>query len=194
MDQWAVYEACRQARAWRDAGQPIPVAVNISAEELHDKCFFEDVRAILEDARLEPHYLELELTESALMRNPEATVGVLDAFKTLGVQLTIDDFGIGYSSLSYLKKIPIDTLKIDQSFVQDITANPKDATVVSAVISMGHSLKRRVIAEGVETPDQLAFLQAERCSEAQGYYFDRPMVAARFGKLLKTTASASGLN
>jgi diguanylate cyclase (GGDEF)-like protein/PAS domain S-box-containing protein len=194
MDQWAVYEACRQARAWRDADRPVPVAVNISAAELQDKCFFDDVRAILEDTRLEPRYLELELTESALMHSPDATAGVLDALNALGVQLAIDDFGTGYSSLSYLRKIPIDTLKIDQSFVRDITANPNDATVVSAVISLGHSLKRRVIAEGVETQEQLAFLQAERCREAQGYYFGRPMVAAKFAKLLETVSPGSGPN
>lgn len=188
--RWMLYEACRQARAWQDASlRLVPVAVNISAVEFRAKDFLESVRAALEDTCLEPGYLELELTESVLMQDGEGADSVLQALKAMGVQLTIDDFGTGYSSLSYLKRFPIDVLKIDQSFVRDITSDPDNATIVSAVISMGKSLNQRVIAEGVETQEQLAFLQSQGCDEGQGYYFSRPVVAEEFARLLGTTVS-----
>src|SRR6266852_4064878 len=169
--QWVLHEACRQARAWLDAGlRPVPVAVNISAVEFRDKGFLECVRSILKDTRLEPHYLELELTESVLMQHAESTASVLQALKAIGVRLAVDDFGTGYSSLSYLRRFPIDVLKLDRSFVQDIACpETKDAAIVNAVITMGKSLKHRVIAEGVETEEQLTFLQAHRCDEGQGF-------------------------
>lgn len=193
--RWVLREACRQARAWLDAGlRPVFVAVNISAVEFRAKDFLKTVRAILEDTRLEPGYLELELTESVLMQDAESTNSVLQALKTMGVQLTVDDFGTGYSSLSYLRRFPIDALKIDQSFVRDITSDPDDATIVSAVISMGRSLKQRVIAEGVETQEQFAFLESHGCDEGQGYYFSRPMVAEEFASLLETTTSPTVLH
>ena len=179
--QWVLHEACRQARAWMDAGLgPIPVAVNISAVEFRAKNFLEGVCGILKDTRLEPRYLELELTESVLMRDDESTTSVLQALKAMGVQLAIDDFGTGYSSLSYLRRFPIDVLKIDQSFVHEISTNTEDAAIVCAVLSMGKTLKKRVIAEGVETREQLAFLRAEHCIEGQGYYFNHPVVAEDF--------------
>ncbi|MDP1707898.1 MAG: EAL domain-containing protein [Gammaproteobacteria bacterium] len=193
--RWVLREVCRQARAWLDAGlRPVPVAVNISAVEFRARDFLESVRAALEDTRLEPRYLELELTESVLMQDAESTNAVLQALKAMGVQLTVDDFGTGYSSLSYLRRFPIDALKIDQSFVRDITSDPDDATIVSAVISMGKSLKQRVIAEGVETREQLAFLRSQGCDEGQGYYFSRPVVAEEFTRLLGTTVSETALN
>jgi diguanylate cyclase (GGDEF)-like protein/PAS domain S-box-containing protein len=183
---WVRREACRQARAWQDAGfPPIPVAVNISVVEFRDQNFIESVRAILKETRLDPHYLELELTESVLMRHAETSTNLLQQIKSMGVQLTVDDFGTGYSSLSYLRRFPIDALKIDRSFVRDITTNPDDATIVSAVINMGRSLKQRVIAEGVETREQLTFLQNQQCGEGQGYYFSRPVFAQQFEKLLE---------
>jgi diguanylate cyclase (GGDEF)-like protein len=190
--RWVLREACQQARAWQDAGlPPLPVAVNISAVEFRDQNFLESVRAILKETCLEPRCLELELTESVLMQHAEATASVLQALKFMGVQLAVDDFGTGYSSLSYLRRFPIDALKIDQSFVRDITSNPDDATIVSAVINMGRSLKQRVIAEGVETREQFVFLQAQHCGEGQGYYFSRPVLAGQFAKLLETGISTT---
>jgi diguanylate cyclase (GGDEF)-like protein len=188
--RWVLREACLQARAWRQAGLPsITVAVNTSALEFRAKDFLENIRTTLEDTHLEPRYLELELTESALMRDAESTDSVLHAIADLGVKLAIDDFGTGYSSLSYLRQFPIDTLKIDQSFVNRMTSNPDDAAIVNAVISMGKSLKQRVIAEGVETPEQYALLLAQQCDEAQGYYFGRPVVAKALASLLQTGVS-----
>jgi len=188
--RWVLREACLQARTWLQAGlPPITVAVNTSAIEFRSKDFLENIRATLEDTRLEPHYLELELTESVLMRDAESTDSVLHALADLGVKLAVDDFGTGYSSLSYLRRFPIDTLKIDQSFVNHMTSNPDDATIVSAVISMGKSLRQRVIAEGVETPEQYAFLLAQHCDEGQGYYFCHPVVAEALATLLQTGVS-----
>ncbi len=185
--QWVLREACRQAQAWIDAGlPPLPVAVNISAVEFQSKNFLEGVRAILRETRLNPRYLELELTESVLMQNAGSTAPALIALKTLGVRLAIDDFGTGYSSLSYLRQFPIDTLKIDQSFVREITAGSLDDTIVGAVISMGKTLKQRVVAEGVETGEQLAFLQRQHCGEGQGFHFSPPVSAEELVTLLKT--------
>ena len=185
--RWVLREACGQAQAWIDAGlPPMPVAVNISAVEFQSDEFLERVRATLKETRLNPRYLELELTESVLMQDAEATAPALTALKALGVRLAIDDFGTGYSSLSYLRQFPIDTLKIHQSFVREITAGSRDDTIVSAVISMGKTLKQRVVAEGVETGEQLAFLQRQHCGEGQGYHFSRPVSAEEFVTLLKT--------
>jgi diguanylate cyclase (GGDEF)-like protein/PAS domain S-box-containing protein len=183
--QWTLREACRQAQAWQNAGlRPTPIAVNISAVEFRSEDFLADLRGILMDTGLDPRYLEIELTESVLVQDIESTMAVLHALKAIGVQLAIDDFGTGYSSLSYLCQFPIDTLKIDQSFVRDIATDTGDATIVSAVIGMGNSLKLRVSAEGVETREQLAFLQAEHCEEGQGFYFSPPVDAQAFAELL----------
>jgi len=183
--QWMLREACRQAQAWQNAGlRPTPIAVNISAVEFRREGLLADVRDILRDTGLAPNCLEIELTESVLVQDVESTMAMLHALKAMGVQLAIDDFGTGYSSLSYLRQFPIDTLKIDQSFVRDIAAGNGDATIVSAVIGMGNSLKLRVSAEGVETREQLAFLQAEHCAEGQGFYFSPAVDAAAFAELL----------
>ena len=193
--RWVLREACRQAQAWRQAGLPaITVAVNTSAIEFRAKDFLENIRATLEQTGLEPQYLELELTESVLMRDAASTDTLLHALADMGVKLAVDDFGTGYSSLSYLRQFPIDTLKIDQSFVNQITSNPDDATIVSAVINMGKSLKHSVIAEGVETAEQYAFLRTQQCDEGQGYYFGRPMVAAELATLLQSGELAQGQN
>ena len=190
MGRWVLREACLQARAWLQAGlPPITVAVNTSALEFRAKDFLHNLRTTLEDTHLDPRYLELELTESVLMRDAESTDSVLHALADLGVKLAIDDFGTGYSSLSYLRQFPIDSLKIDQSFVNQMTSNPDDAAIVSTVISMGKSLKQRVIAEGVETSEQYAFLLAQDCDEGQGFYFCHPMVAAALTTLLQTGVS-----
>ncbi|HEX9773655.1 MAG TPA: EAL domain-containing protein [Steroidobacteraceae bacterium] len=184
--RWVLREACRQARAWQDAGlPPLRIAINISSVELRDMDFVAGVRAVLTETVLEPHYLELELTETFLMQDSTSTTAVLQALRDIGVKLALDDFGTGYSSLSHLKRFPIDTLKIDQSFVRDLTTDPDDASIVSAVISMGKSLNMRVVAEGVETREQLAFLHEQSCPEGQGYYFSPPVVAAEFAQLLK---------
>jgi len=190
--QWVLREACWQTREWLDAGLlAVPVAVNISSLEFRSDPFLEGIQGALKNARLDPRYLQLELTETVLMRHAESTACALDQLKAIGVRLAVDDFGTGYSSLSYLTRFPIDAVKVDQSFVRDIVASTDDAIVVSAVISMGKSLKHRVIAEGVETPEQLAFLQAHGCDEGQGYYFSRPLVAQQFAKLLATGISAT---
>jgi diguanylate cyclase (GGDEF)-like protein len=185
--QWVLREACRQVQDWIAAGlHATPVAVNVSSLEFRSEGFLDSLRAILKDTRLDPRYLELELTESVLMQHAKSSVSVLSTLKSIGVRLAVDDFGTGYSSLSYLKRFPIDSLKIDQSFVHDITTDTDDATIVSAVISMARSLRQCVIAEGVETEEQVTFLQAHSCDEAQGYYFSKPVVAHQFAKLLET--------
>jgi len=190
--QWVLRDACRQTREWLDAGLPaVPVAVNISSLEFRSEHFLEGVQVALKNSNLDSNYLELELTETVLMRHAESTAYALRQLKAIGVRLAVDDFGTGYSSLSYLTRFPIDALKLDQSFLPDIIAGSDDAIVVSAVVAMGKSLKHRVIAEGVETIEQLAFLQAHGCDEGQGYYFSRPVVAKQFAKLLETGISAT---
>jgi EAL domain-containing protein (putative c-di-GMP-specific phosphodiesterase class I) len=191
---WVLREACKQARTWMDTGLSLTnIAVNISAMEFRAENFLESVLAILADTGLDPGSLELELTESVLMKHVGATESVLQTLRARGVHLTVDDFGTGYSSLSYLRKFPIDTLKIDQSFIRQITTVPDGATIVAAVISMARSLKLRVVAEGVETQEELAFLQAHQCDEAQGYYFSRPLLPQQFAKLLETGISETVL-
>ncbi len=182
---WVLREACRQARAWQLAGLPsLPISVNVSATEFRHEGFVDGVRNVLSATGLEAQYLELELTEGVLMENAETTIAVLQELKRMGVQLVVDDFGTGYSSLSYLQQFPIDALKIDQSFVQRITTSPGDSPIVRAIIDMGKNLKERVIAEGVETPQQLAFLTSQHCEQGQGYFFSRPLSATQFTQLL----------
>jgi diguanylate cyclase (GGDEF)-like protein len=184
--RWVLLDACRQVRAWSDSGLGIvPVAVNVSAAEFGDKDFVSGVRAVLIATGVEPRNLELELTESVLMQDAESTVRTLGALKAMGVTLAIDDFGTGYSSFTYLRRFPVDALKLDQSFVQEITEDPGDATIVSAMINIGMSLNQRVIAEGVETSAQLKFLQSHGCAEGQGYYLSHPVAAEHAAKLLE---------
>jgi len=193
--RWVLAEACTQAREWQSAGLPeIPVAVNISSVEFRDKNFLENLRATLNETGLDPCHLELELTESVLMQHVESTAFVLGELRAMGVHLAVDDFGTGYSSLSYLSQFPINSLKIDKLFVQGITSERDDAPIISAVINMGRSLMQRVIAEGVETREQLAFLQSRGCDEGQGYYFSHPVVAEQFAKMLETGMSTTVLN
>jgi EAL domain-containing protein (putative c-di-GMP-specific phosphodiesterase class I) len=183
---WVLREACKQACTWVKEGLPlITMAVNISALQFRDEGFLDGVFRILREECLDPKLLELELTESVLMKRAESTQAILKTLRASGVQMAVDDFGTGYSSLSYLRKFPIDALKIDQSFIRRITTAPDDTTIVTAVISMGRSLKLRVVAEGVETQEELAFLQARQCDEAQGYYFSRPVLPEQFAKLLE---------
>jgi len=183
--RWVLREACRQAREWADAGLPlISIAVNISAIEFRNEKFLDGVFATLEETKFDPASLELELTESVLMKGAEATEATLKVLRSHGIRMAIDDFGTGYSSLSYLRKFSIDALKIDRSFIRQITTHPEETTIVSAMISMGKSLKLRVIAEGVETHEELAFLRAHQCDEAQGYHFSRPVRPQQFAELL----------
>jgi diguanylate cyclase (GGDEF)-like protein len=191
---WVLREACEQAQAWVDAGlHLITMAVNISAIEFRDEHFLEGVSAILENSGLDAGSLELELTESVLMKHVASTASVLKALRAKGVQVAVDDFGTGYSSLSYLRTFSIDALKIDQSFIRQITTAPGETSLVIAVISMGRSLKLRTVAEGVETQDELTFLQAQQCDEAQGYLFSRPLPPKHFAKLLEAGLSETVL-
>lgn len=183
--RWVLREACTQAKQWMDAGlPPMFISVNISALEFRQKDFFEGVRTILSDTGLEARYLELEITESVLMRDAESSATILHQLKNMGVQLAVDDFGTGYSSLSYLQRFPIDVLKIDRSFVQDIGTVSDNAIIVSAVIGMGNSLKLRVVAEGVENQEQLTFLRTQFCEEGQGHIFSHPLIADELAQLL----------
>jgi diguanylate cyclase (GGDEF)-like protein len=183
---WVLREACLQAKVWIDAGLPkITMAVNASAMELRNETFLENVFATLHETGLEPTSLVLELTESLLMKHTEAAASILGTLRERGVKVAIDDFGTGYSSLGYLRKFPLDALKVDQSFVRQIDTAGEDTAIVTAVIGMAQSLKLRVIAEGVETLEELEFLRAHCCDAAQGYYFSRPVPAVQFAQLLR---------
>ncbi|MFZ6657515.1 putative bifunctional diguanylate cyclase/phosphodiesterase [Undibacterium sp. TJN19] len=195
--RWVLREACAQTKQWQDAGLRIAsISVNISAVEFRRQDFIEGVRNILMETGLEPACLQLEITESVLMHNAEGSISILQQLKEMGIQLAVDDFGTGYSSLSYLNQFPIDVLKIDQSFVQEIKSSKtdNDGIIVSAVIAMGNSLKQKVIAEGVEELSQLAFLKERHCEEGQGYIFSRPLAARQFAKLLSLGISSPILN
>lgn len=190
--QWVLHEACRQVRAWQISGLlAVPVSVNISAVEFRHRGFLEGVERILRETGMQPEYLELELTESVLMQDAESSATVLESLKAMGIQLAIDDFGTGYSSLSYLKRFPINTLKIDQSFVRDLARDADDASIVGAMIGMGKSLKQHVVAEGVETEEQLAFLRQMDCDQGQGYLFGSPLPPAEFAGLLRNVRCAT---
>lgn len=185
--RWVLHEACIQAKQWLAAGiTPVSISINISALEFRQKDFFEGVRTVLSETGVDPSCLQLEITESVLMRDAPSSAVILQELKKMGVQLAVDDFGTGYSSLSYLKQFPIDVLKIDQSFVHDISAAPDNdnGIIVSAVIGMGNSLQHLVVAEGVENQEQLDFLKAQHCEEGQGYFFSRPLIAEQFAALL----------
>jgi len=185
--QWVLLKACQQSRAWMDAGlPPVRMAVNVSAAEFMAKDFLSGVRAALISTGVEPHNLELELTETVLMRDAESAVRILHALKAIGVQLAVDDFGTGYSSFSYLQRFPLDALKIDRTFINEISAAGEGATILSAMIDIGLSLKHRVIAEGVETAEQLHFLQKKGCSEGQGYFFCHPVISEKFSEFLES--------
>jgi diguanylate cyclase (GGDEF)-like protein/PAS domain S-box-containing protein len=184
--RWVLGQVCHQAQVWQDIGlAPIRVAVNISAAELRAKDFLKGMRVILAQTGLDPRFLELELTETFLVQDSQATLAVLQELKTLGLNLALDDFGTGYSSLSHLKRFPIDTLKIDRSFVRNITTNTEDSSIVCAVISMGKNLHMRVVAEGIETREQLQFLQDRDCPFGQGYYFSQPLTSQASTQLLR---------
>jgi len=184
--RWVLREACMQAREWLDLGLPFRrISVNVSAAEFRAKTFLAGIHATLRETGFEARCLDLELTEGVLMEDAEATVAVLQELKAMGIHLAVDDFGTGYSSLSYLRRFPIDVLKIDKSFVHQISGNADDSAIVSAILDMGKNLKQRVIAEGIETEEQLAFLRTHHCAEGQGYLFSRPVAPAELAHLLQ---------
>ncbi|MDB5774824.1 MAG: signal transduction protein containing a rane domain, an and a domain protein [Herbaspirillum sp.] len=186
---WVIRSACAQNKAWQDAGLPaMRISVNLSARQFAQNDLVQSIAGILRETGLEAHCLEIELTESLVMTDVDHAIAVLQQLKLLGVKLSIDDFGTGYSSLAYLKRFPIDVLKIDQSFVRDITVDLDDAAITVSIISLGHNLKLMVIAEGVETQEQLAYLRHHGCDEVQGYLFSRPLPADEFEAELRRSA------
>jgi len=185
LTKWVMAQACRQACLWQTAGLPkVCISVNVSAIDFRQRDFVESIEQILKQTGMEPTLLELEITEGVLMQNVDATVTALNRIKALGVRLAIDDFGTGYSSLSYLRRFPIDVLKNDQSFIRGLSRDSSDAALVNAIISLGKSLKLTVIAEGVETLEQLDFLKAHHCEEGQGYYFSKAVAPDAFAHFL----------
>ena len=189
---WVLRSACLQNQAWRSAGYPsVHVAVNIASPHFRQGGLVASVAAALKESALDPALLEVELTESMLMHNVDATLITLSQLKDMGVRLAIDDFGTGYSSLSYLKRFPLDTLKIDRSFVKDLPHDPEDAAITRAIIAMAHSLKLAVVAEGVETAEQLAFLQQHGCEVVQGFLFSEPVGAENLGAMLAAQQAQS---
>ncbi|HEY4210424.1 MAG TPA: EAL domain-containing protein [Steroidobacteraceae bacterium] len=184
--EWVLREACRQARAWQVSGVGnIRVAVNLSAQQFRQKNLVEVVANAVQEADLESRFLELELTESAVMHDAESSIEILKRLSALGVRISVDDFGTGYSSLSYLRRLPLDKLKIDRSFIQEVTTSHDDAQIVRAIVSLAHSLHLKVIAEGVETDDQLAFLRNLGCDQYQGFLRSRPVTADAFARLIR---------
>ncbi|MBF0109453.1 MAG: EAL domain-containing protein [Magnetococcales bacterium] len=187
LGEWILRTACRQNRLWKDSGfDRLRMAVNLSARQFRQHDLFDRIQGILRETGLSPGLLELEITESMVMDNVESVITTLNQLRSLGLFIAVDDFGTGYSSLSYLKRFPIHTLKIDQSFVRDLTFDSDDAAIINAIIAMAKSLKMNVVAEGVETEEQLNFLRSENCDEMQGYFFSKPLAAHEFTELLKS--------
>ncbi|MEJ0097749.1 MAG: EAL domain-containing protein [Bauldia sp.] len=183
---WVLREACSQARAWTVAGLPATtISVNVSAMEFRDEDFLAGLFSTLEETGLDPECLELELTESVLMKRTDSAASILHSIRDKGIRVAVDDFGTGYSSLSYLRRFPVDALKIDQSFVRQISAASEDTAIVTAIIAMARSLRLRVVAEGVESLEEVTFLRSNHCDEAQGYYFSPPVQAHQFARLMK---------
>ena len=199
LGEWVLRTVCSQMRDWRDAGlEPLRVAVNLSACQFRQTMLSQMIKRMLRETGIAPEWLELELTESVIMDDIQTSSTLLRELKKMGVHISMDDFGTGYSSLSLLKRLPLDTLKIDQSFVRDITTDADDAAIVDAVISLAHSLRLRVIAEGVETSEQLEFLRSRGCDEVQGYLYSRPLTVAGIESWLQAFNSefcvVTGLN
>jgi diguanylate cyclase (GGDEF)-like protein/PAS domain S-box-containing protein len=186
--EWVLRTACTQARCWQDLGlPPLPIAVNVSAVQLHQGHFLPLIRRVLDETGLAPQYLELELTERVLLSNTGKMLSLMQELAGMGLPLSIDDFGAGYSSLGYLQDLPVCKLKIDRSFMRAMTVNPRDATITAAVIGMGHSLNLKVLAEGVETEEQMSFLRAHGCDEIQGFYFSQPLETDAFAEKVRTS-------
>jgi diguanylate cyclase (GGDEF)-like protein/PAS domain S-box-containing protein len=193
--EWVLHTACAQARKWQDEGLPaVPVAVNVSAMQFRHLGFLELVRGVLHDTALPPQYLELELTESLILSNADVMLLRLNELKEMGVRLAIDDFGTGYSSFSYLRQFRVHKLKIDRSFVRDVCSDSDDAAITGAIISVAKSLNLRVIAEGVESEEQVAFLRAHHCDEIQGYYFSKPLLPNEFAQKVRNNSPLASVN
>ena len=183
---WVLQTACAQNVAWQRQGLPaVCMAVNLSMRQLNDENLVKEIAAVLEETGMDPTLLELEVTESMIMHNSDRAVRVLTEIKSLGVRLAIDDFGTGYSSLSHLKRFPIDTLKVDRSFIRELPRDAEDRAIAEAIIAMGKTLSLTVVAEGVETPEQQAFLSDRSCDEMQGFYFSKPIAPEDFADLLR---------
>lgn len=192
LGDWILRTACAQNKAWQDAGlTPMRLSVNFSARQFQQPTFISDINQILKDTNLDPRWLELELTESSIMKDPEEAIEKLHELKLMGIKVAIDDFGTGYSSLNYLKRFPIDTLKIDKSFVSDVCKDPHDTSIVRAIIQLGHALDLTVIAEGVETKEQLQYLSALECDVVQGFLFSKGLSTRAFEELLIEQARVS---
>jgi EAL domain-containing protein (putative c-di-GMP-specific phosphodiesterase class I) len=184
--KWVMHTACAQNVAWQRAGlSPICMAINVSPRQFRDPALLDDIADVLRTTGIDPHLLELEITEGMVMHNVEHAVEKLRAIKRMGVRLAIDDFGTGYSSLAQLKQFPIDTLKVDRSFIREIPGNAEDKAITEAIIAMGRTLGVTVVAEGVETAEQQTFLSSRSCDEMQGYYFSKPSHPDRFASLLR---------
>jgi len=182
---WVIDQACKQLSAWHAMGfEQLNMAINLSARQFFQKDLLATIGQAIADNGIEAEHLEFEITESMMMRNIEETIDILHHIKTLGVQLSIDDFGTGYSSLSYLKRFPLNKIKIDRSFVSGLPDDSDDGAIVEAIIAIAHSLGFTVIAEGVETVEQLTLLSVKRCGEFQGYYFSKPCSVQELGALL----------
>jgi EAL domain-containing protein (putative c-di-GMP-specific phosphodiesterase class I) len=185
--RWVIEEACAQNKAWQRAGMPhLRVAINISAVQFKQKDLLDTIKYALETSGLSPEFLEVEVTETVVMQNASQAIVTLEKLSEMGIHVSIDDFGTGYSSLSYLKRFPIDKLKIDRSFIREISSDRDDAAIVRATIALAHNLRLRVIAEGVETEDQLQFLRALGCDEYQGYYKSKPLPANEFARQMRS--------
>jgi EAL domain-containing protein (putative c-di-GMP-specific phosphodiesterase class I) len=183
--QWVLQTACIQHQTWLAEGfPPIRIAVNLSARQFHQSHLIKIILQTLQETEIDPQYLELEITESAAMQDVEFTIKILQELREMGLHITIDDFGTGYSSLNVIKHFPLNTLKIDRSFVKDLVDNPNDAAIAQTIVALGKGLKLQVVAEGVETPQQLAFLRSIHCDLAQGYFFCPPVPAAEISQLL----------
>ena len=177
--RWVIEQACLQIARWQRSGiGAMEVSVNVSGHQLIEGDLITDIGQLLADAGVEPHWLEVELTESSLMENTPHTISSLQRLRAMGVKIAIDDFGTGYSSLAYLRRFPLDTLKIDIAFIREVTSNPQDAAIARTIIELAHSLGLRAVAEGVETPAQLAFLKEAGCDQLQGYLFSQPLPVA----------------
>jgi EAL domain-containing protein (putative c-di-GMP-specific phosphodiesterase class I) len=188
--KWVLKTACEQNVKWREEGMArLSVAVNLTIAQFQDEHLLADVTSILESTRMDPHLLELEIAESLLTHDVDNTLRILTSLKALGVRIAIDDFGTGYSSLATLNRFPLDTIKIDRSFIRDIVGNADDKGLAHAIIAMGKSLSMTVVAQGVETRDQAEFLRAHACDELQGFYFEKPLPPEAFTRLLQDQAS-----
>jgi len=186
--EWVIKEACRQIKEWDNKNMPfVPISVNVSSIQFQDKNFVKQIGMHMMNSSVKASKIELELTESVVMKNSESSISVMNALKELNLKLSVDDFGTGYSSLSYLQKLPIDKLKIDRSFVSNLSEDSEDAAIVKAIINLAKNLNLTVIAEGVETEEQLQLLRGWGCDEYQGFYFSKPVRVYEFEAILENS-------